>query len=289
MAEPSGPRLSDRELEAALRDVGAHVAYPPTADLVRAVRARIERRGDGFWQVLWSPRYALVPAFATLVLLALATLAFTPLGAQAAEALGLRGILIFRTSETLPPATPRPSPSSTATVPPGGVLGDAVRVASVDEASRQVGFAVIVPTAFGSPDEVYVRVASQDAQAFLVYRPRAASATLPAIPQSAQTGIGVLITEVRGSFETGLLGKLLGPSSKAEQLTVNGVPGVWIEGAPHQFFYRQPNGTFVQDTLRLAGNVLIWNGGDLLRGDLLLRLEAQISKDDAVRIAASMR
>jgi hypothetical protein len=286
MADRMGPRLTDAELEATLRDAGAHLAYPAAADLLPAVRARLEQRRGGFAQLLWSPRYALVPAVVTLVILALATLAFTPIGAQAAEALGLRGLRIFQTAQTPPPLPPRPSPSASATasVPPGGVLFDAVRVASVDAASRQAGFTVIVPSALGSPDEVYTRVTSQDSQVFLVYRPRAATAAAPALPESSQTGVGLLVTEVRGSFEIGLLGKLLGPGSRPEQLTVNGVPGVWIEGAPHQFFYRQPNGTFVQDTLRLAGNVLIWNSGDLL-----IRLEAEIPKDAALQIAGTMR
>src|SRR5262245_14224637 len=111
-----GPRLTDEALEAALRDTGAHVAYPPTADLVAAVRARIEPRAGGFG--LWSPRYALAPALVTAVILVLATLVFTPVGAQAAEAIGLRGIVIFRTTQTLQPVTPRPSPSATASLPP---------------------------------------------------------------------------------------------------------------------------------------------------------------------------
>ena len=278
-----GPRLTDAELEAVLRDAGAHIDYPPTVDLVPAVRARLEQR-VGLWQLFSSPRYALVPALVTLVILSVATVAFTPAGARAAEVLGLRGILIFRTTETLPPATPRPSPSSTASVPPGGVLSDAVKVASVDAASAQVGFTVIVPSALGTPDEVYVRTGGPDPQAFLVYKPRPASSALPAIPQSAQTGVGVLITEVRGSFDAQFIGKFAGANTKVEQLTVNGVSGVWIEGAPHQLFYRRLNGEIVPDTLRLAGNVLLWNDGAIL-----LRIEAEIPKDAALRIAASMR
>jgi hypothetical protein len=286
VADRRGPFLTDRELEAALRDVGAHIAYPPSTDLVPAVRARIEaQRSGGLRQLLRSPRYAFAPALATLALLALATLAFTPLGAQAAEALGLRGILIFRTAETPAPATPRPSPSASASVPPAGVMSGAAKVASVDAASQQVGFTVIVPSALGTPDEVYTGTTrAGDPQVFLVYQPRPASATLPAIPQSAQTGIGVLVTEVRGTFDVAILGKVLGPGTKVEQLTVNGAPGVWIEGAPHDFFYRQLNGNFVQDTLRLAGNVLVWNDGAIL-----LRIEAEIPKDAALRIASTMR
>lgn len=272
-------RITESELDTALRDLGAHLVYPATADLLPAVRARIgDGRGAGFCQLFWPPK-VLVPALATLALLVLATIALQPLGATAAEALGLRGITIFRTAETPPPATPRPSPSIGASPTPGsGVLFDARRVASVDEASGVAAFTVLVPSALGPPDEVYVRVTAQDSQVFLVYRPR------PGIPASAQTGIGILVTEVKGSFEFGLLGKLLGPGSKAEQVTVGGAPGVWIEGAPHQFFYRAPSGQFVSDTLRLAGNVLVWD-----QGPLLLRIEADIGKDQALRIASSMR
>lgn len=281
MNERSG-RPTDSELEAALRDAAAHLSFPPTADLVPAVRARIAAGQDGApWRGLWSPRFALVPALATLVLLVLAALAFQPVATQAAEALGLRGLVIFRTAQTPPPATPSPSPSPRPTgaspTPPGGVLSDARLVASVDAASAEVGFTVVVPAALGAPDEVYVRVRSQDAQAFLVYRPR------PGVPASAQTGIGVLVTEVKGSFDFGILGKVLGPGTKAEQLTVDGSPGVWIEGAPHDFFYRAPSGTFIQDTLRLSGNALVWT-----RGDLLIRLEADVTKDEALRLASSV-
>lgn len=272
MAERMERSLSDRELEGALRDLGAHLAYPPPADLLPAVRARIERRaGAGLRDLFWSPRFAFVPALATIALLLVAALALQPIGATAAEALGLRGLVIFRTAETPPPARPVRSPSS-------GVLSDAHRVASVDAASGEAGFTVLVPSALGPPDEVHVRVTSGDSQVFLVYRPR------PGIAASAETGIGVLVTEVRGSFEFALLGKLVGPSSRTEQVTVNGAQAVWIEGAPHQFFYRAPNGQFIQDTLRLAGNVLLWS-----QGDLLLRLEADVTKDEALRIAGSMR
>lgn len=277
MTDQTDRGSSDIELERALRDLGAHLAYPPAVDLLPAVRARIEHRGSGFAQLLWSPRFAVVPALATVVILLIATVAFQPVAATAAEALGLRGLVIFRTAQTPSPATPRPSASASAS--PGGVLFDAHRVASVDDASREVGFRVLVPSALGPPDEVHVRVTGQDAQAFLVYQPRGG------IPPSSQTGIGVLITEVRGSFEVQLLGKLLGPGSKAEELKVSGAPAVWIEGAPHQFFYRAPNGQFIQDTLRLSGNVLVYDEPS----GLLVRIEADVGKDRALAIASSLR
>lgn len=268
--------FGDAELEAALRDAGAWLRYPPAVDLVPAVRARItvgekgaeaSARVEGFWAGLWSPRFALVPALATAALLVLATLAFQPVAAQAADALGLRGLPIFRVAQT-----PSPAPSASPLIP------GATRVSSVEAASVATGFRVLVPSALGPPDEVYVAVQGGSSEAFLIYRPR------PGLPASGQTGIGALVTEVRGAVEPAIAGKLVGPGTTVERLSVDGAPAIWIEGAPHQFFYRTPSGDIVAGTLRLAGNVLAWD-----RGELLVRLEADLTKDDALRIASSLR
>jgi hypothetical protein len=58
-----------------------------------------------------------------------------------------------------------------------------------------------------------------------------------------------------------------------------------MEGQPHQVFYTSNSGTsFITDTLRLAGNTLIWE-----QNGLVMRLEAQVDKATALRIAASFR
>jgi hypothetical protein len=263
--------MTDRELEAALRDVGAHLAYPRGADLLPAVRARIgeERRGAP-WALLRWPRAAFLPALATVALLLVATLAFQPIGASALEAIGIGRLTIFRGAG--------PAPSPTATPARASVLPDAVKVTSVEEASRQAGFAVLVPAELGRPDEVYVAPGLNGGTVFLVYAPR------PGIPAAKQTGIGVLVTQVPGAFELALLGKVLPPGSRAEEVTVNGGRGAWIEGAPHQIFFRTASGQILTDTLRLAGNVLAWE-----RGSVFVRIEADIPKDLALRIASSMR
>lgn len=272
----SDERIGDRELEAALRDVGARLRYPPSADLVPAVRARIgTERAGGLWALLRAPRVAFVPALATLALLLAATLAFQPIAATAAEALGLGRLIIFRSA-----ATPSPAPTRSAQTPApqSAVLADARRVASVEEASREAGFAVLVPAALGVPDEVHVRSSSQGATVFLVYAPRSD------IPAAKQTGIGVLVTQAPGTLEKPLLGKVLTRNSRLEEVTVNGRPGVWIEGAPHQMFFRGASGEFVTDTLRLAGNVLAWD-----QGGVFVRLEADLVRDRALAVASSMR
>jgi hypothetical protein len=80
------------------------------------------------------------------------------------------------------------------------------------------------------------------------------------------------------------VGKLAGLSSTVERLQVDGRPAIWIAGAPHFFFYRGPNGEFVDTTLRIAGNVLL-----LERGRLLVRLEGAFGRDRATELARSLR
>jgi len=50
------------------------------------------------------------------------------------------------------------------------------------------------------------------------------------------------------------------------------------------FFYRDASGIIQTETLRLAGNTLIWE-----QDGVTFRLEAQVSREDALRIAASFR
>lgn len=263
--------MSDRrprefDLEQALRDLGSRVSYPPTVDLLPAVRARIEQSAprSSFLDLFRSP-LQLAPAVATLALLVLATLVFQPIATTAAEALGLRGITIFRGPE-VPPLSGRT------------ILADARRMATVEGASTEVGFRVRVPAALGEPDEVYVRIADGTTQAFLVYGARAG------IPVSEHSGVSVLVTELRGALESQLLGKGVPAGTLLEEVQVNGARGVWIAGAPHQVFYRAPSGEILTDTVRLAGNVLLWE-----QDGLLMRIEAQVSKERALEIARSMR
>lgn len=264
-------RLSDEQLESALRELGATLRYPPTSDLLPAVRARITQpvKRPSLWDALRVPRFAYAPALATLAIILVAALALQPgVRATAVEVLGLRGIELFR-APTPPAASPAGSPR----------LGDARRVGSVGEAAALADIRVLVPAALGAPDEVYVR----DEQylgggVVLVYLSR------PGIPVSQFAGVSVLVTEMRGSVEPALFGKVLPPGTQAEEVQINGARGYWLTGAPHTVFYRDASGNAIAETLRLAGNVLLWE-----QGDLLLRIEAQIDRADALRIATSMR
>lgn len=154
---------------------------------------------------------------------------------------------------------------------------------SLEEADRRLAgsFAVETPRfpSLGPPDEVYVSSFASGGQAALVYGPR------PGLPAEPQTGVAALVVEFRGGVVRGdLLGKIVGPGTRVEHVMVNGAPAIWISGAPHEVFARDRNGQVIADTVRLAGNVLLWE-----RDGLTLRLESALGRAEAIRIAASVR
>ncbi len=259
--------MPDDELERTLRDIGERLDYPRPVAMAAAVRARLRepRPRRAAW---WPPRLTLAPALVTLAILAVVVALASPdARAAAGQFLHLRGIDIF------------PVPTVPASLPPLRITFAGQR-ATLDEAKRQVRFTVRVPSApeLGTPDDVFVESVGTSDRVSLVYRER------EGIPVSKEAGVSALVVEVRGTVDEVLLGKATGPGTKVEAITVNGAPGYWLEGAPHLFFYREPNGNVRDETLRLAGNTLVW-----VQDGLTIRLEAQVSKSDALRLAASFR
>jgi hypothetical protein len=80
----------------------------------------------------------------------------------------------------------------------------------------------------------------------------------------------VLLTEFGGSL---YVKKVLGGETNIQQVRVGRDYGLWVAGARHVF--RMPS-----QAPRMAGNVLLWT-----HGDLTLRLEGEITKAEAVRLA----
>ena len=259
MTEP----MREDELEATLRDIGGHLDYPRPVAMASAVNARLRAPRRRAW------RFALAPALATVATLALAiTLALPVARAAAQEFLHLRGIDIF------------PVPSIPATLPPPKITFPGERM-TLAEARARIRFVPVLPSDpdLGAPDDVYVETIGTSDRLTLVYRQRSG------IPISPEAGVAAVVVEVRGTVDENLLlGKATSPGTTVDPVNVSGARGYWIEGAPHLFFYRDANGNATQDTMRLAGNTLVWE-----RGDVTLRLEAHVSKDQALRLGASFR
>jgi hypothetical protein len=61
------------------------------------------------------------------------------------------------------------------------------------------------------------------------------------------------------------------------------VPGYWLTGAPHVISYVDADGVVVDETVRLAGNVLLWE-----QDGVTFRIESLLSRAEALEIASSL-
>ncbi|MFL6218466.1 MAG: hypothetical protein ACJ742_07950 [Actinomycetes bacterium] len=278
--------MSRRELdlEQALADLAASLEFPPTPDLAAAVTARLDeaparrpavparRRGrlaGPIGRPVWR---RLAVAGLAAVLLAVAVLVASPGTREAvARRLGLRGVGVQLGGPPPPTVTTRPGERLD--------LGLGERV-TLEEARRRVGFPVLVPGAAGfrQPAAVYVNEAvPAGGRVDLVYRAR------PGLSASPFTDVGLLVTEFRGQPTPEFL-KKVAVLGMVEEVRVGGEPGYWFSGEPHFFTYRDAAGNLRDEQTRLAGNTLVWQ-----RGELTLRIEGEISRQEALRIAESMR
>ena len=257
------------ELERMLSRLGEELAWPATADLTANVMSRLDeparRPARRPFAGLVGLRRSLALATVALLLLAGTVFAAAP-GVRDAvlDFFGLQGATVER-RETLP------------TPPPERPLDLGTRM-SLDEATNRLGFAPLVPQALGEPDGVYVREGLPGGELSLAYRPR------PGLPRARSTRLGALVGEFRGDLSPEFLGKVVGPGTTVEQLTVDGDRAIWIEGAPHFLLYRDPAGAIVESSMRIAQNTLL-----LERGALLVRLEGGFDRERALAIARSLR
>ena len=286
-----------RDLEQTLVRIGRELDWPETPDLASSVMARLEampaaegsepappgarpeppgvepagvsrprsarRRLAG----LLPPRglrRALVLALVSLLVLCGAVFAAVPSVRDAVlEFIGLQGATVERREELPPPPPIEPLD-----------LGSRTTLEAADE---RLALDPLLPADPGDPDGVYVSDRAPGGELSLTYRPG------EGLPRSRTTGLGLLVTEIRGDLMPDFFQKLAPQGAVIEELTVGGEPAAWIEGAEHFFFYRAPDGEVVDDELRLAQNVLL-----MQRGPMLIRLEGAFDRDRALEIAASL-
>jgi hypothetical protein len=240
------------ELELALQDLGAGLDWPAEPELAPRVLAGI-REAPGRRRV---PLRTLVIALAVLAVALGAVFAVPQTRAAILEFFHLRGVTIERVSEL-------PTVSTQSGL--GTFLGAPV---TLDEARKQAGFDIVVPEGLGHPDQVYFQVSPPGGMVSFLYGTRAA-------PRA-------LLTEFRATVRE-VIFKKVAPDTQIEPVIVAGGQGFWLQGA-HFFSYFDANGDMQTEQVRLAGNTLLWE-----RGALTLRLEADVSKSEALRIANSVR
>ncbi len=244
----------DARLDAALRELGTHVSFPPAPELHAGIAARLaepRRRG-----LRWRP---------ALLLAVVATLAAASLAA--ALVLGLAGLRI-----TLTDALPTADSQSLALAGRFG-LGARVTLAEADTRST-VG--VAWPSVLGEPDETYV---SDDGEIVsLVY---GAGADLPAL---AGSDVGLLLMAIDGTVDAERIEKLVHEvDATVTPVAVGGAPGYWIEGRPHVMRYEASGGAAGEVVSRLVGDVLVWE-----TDGVLYRMETPLDLEDSLHIAESM-
>ena len=286
--------------EAALdRAAGSDAALDRAPDLARRARLRIEQgaglpgrrdRLAGWWHGWLSP----APGRRAGRGLALALVALVVLAAVAgAIGLGLPGIRIVPapatspgpsatattgagSSSPSPSASPGPAtPSPTIPGPPGSGLGLGDPIAMAD-APAAVDIPIVLPSArgVGAPDAAWLL----EGRLSFVWR---SSATLPA---TQEPGIGLILSEFRGSIDPGFFEKILGQGTTIATVKVGGVSGYWISGAPHEIVFVDANGRPVFESRRSVGDTLLW-----ARGDVTYRLESGLDEAAAIALAESLR
>lgn len=169
------------------------------------------------------------------------------------------------------PGSPaNPAAGSAEGAPLGESLGFGERL-SLREARDRSDEPVLLPTTSGleRPDEVYANTPRTD-DFTLVYGAR------DGLPPLEETGIGLVLTQSAGDVDAYFVD---GVTSGAgiEEVGVNDATAYWATG----------EGGIISaagGTESLSGNVLVWG-----RDDRAFRLQANVDKQEALRIAESVR
>ena len=257
MSEPTTARL-----ETHLRMVGESLRYPETPDLTGNVTQRVTRAPSSVITPVRS-RFALGLAAAAAVAL-VAVVGVSPTARKAVAGwLGVDGIRItFDGDDELDQ--------------PVGEKLYLGSPATAGEAREAVAFEIATPAALGEPSAYYVRPGVEGGEVSLVWAPRSG------LPESEHTGVGAVLTQFLGEAAPESLKKTADPGTRVTSVTVDGAYGFFIEGAPH-LLVRDPSGAERTLSPRLAGNTLVWDGGDVT-----YRLEAEVDLSRALEIARSL-
>ena len=236
------------DLELRLAELRDGLAFPPTPNLAAAAERVAAAPGRARGRARRARPLAL--AFAVALALAAGVLAFSP-GARSAflELLRLKGATVSRV-ERLPQVEPVALE-----------LGERVSRA---EAERRAGFRVL-GLAGEQPDAVLLRAGRLVS---LVYGPLDA-------PR-------LVLSQHRAEIWDGFFKKVSGSGTRVEEVAVAGERGLFVSGEVHQVMFLE-DGYVRDEPTSLAGNVLLWN-----RGELLLRLEGDLERDEAVALAESV-
>ena len=267
---PERAALSRPEVVALLETVAGDLDVPDGARLPAGVRARLVAapppvRGRAARPAVRAGWARVAVALAVAMAVVVAAAALSPSTRRAvADWLGI-GAVEIQYGDGPPAATVSQL--------------DLGRRVGLEEASRLAGFPVRRPRALDEPAGVYVRrLGAGVHEVTLVWPPD------ERLPRTAETGVGLLVTQLPAEIHPVYVKKLAGPETLLRAVEVNGAPGYWVAGNPHGLLYRAPDGTEFGSETRLAGNVLLWS-----RDGVTYRLESALGLAEARRLAESLR
>ncbi|HZK50831.1 MAG TPA: hypothetical protein VFD47_04615 [Actinomycetota bacterium] len=249
------------DLERSLTAMGSRIEWPEGGDLTGSVRATIEgsppRRATP-WRTL-----AYAAAFVGLLSI-VSLLSFPGVRTAVADFLGIGGVRIDTEGTAPTPAAELD-------------LGERV---SLGQARDLVSFEVRLPDALGRPDSVWLDTGVTGGQVALAYE------SSPGLPAAPGTNLGALVTqfpdaEVAATALKKVTGSRAGTTF--EPVVVEGEQGFWVSGEPHVIAYLEPDGSVRNETVRLAGNVLLWESDGVT-----YRIESTLSQAEALAIAESL-
>ncbi len=81
-----------------------------------------------------------------------------------------------------------------------------------------------------------------------------------------------------------ILKKVAGAATRVEEVSIDGSPGFFLSGAPHVLLLLDEFGNAVEESTRLAGDVLVWEDDGVA-----YRLEGDFTRDQALELAESLR
>jgi len=247
-------------LERALRDLAAAVDTGPVPDVAPAVLARLREQPRAARRRPW-----LRIAIATLVLALVAAAVPDVRSAVAGFIRDLPGVLFNTSEKHVPPVPPVPRRLNGSLGGPLGLTGPI----TLQAARSEVPFPVLVPESLGAPDEVYLR---GDRAVTMLWRARTG------LPPLAGSQVGAMI-DVIDPATAAIFQKML-YGIGFQRLVVDGHEARWI-AARHPLLVLDAHGDPV--ARREAARTLV-----IYTGQVTVRIESQLSRDAAIRLAGSL-
>ena len=93
----------------------------------------------------------------------------------------------------------------------------------------------------------------------------------------------LVLSQARGAIYDGFIKKTADLGTIVDEVTVSGEPGLFVDGPQHFVMFLDENGFISDERTYLAGTVLLWN-----RDELLLRLEGDLTEEEALELAESV-